>query len=148
MSAFNCYESEAKLLPEVQGRRSERILKKFLKRLEKCKSNSAVFDENFPFYMILAVRMHRKRKVYQCGDLEKFIDAVTEKVELLPEEMVAETLKGFQNQGDFEFMDGDDHTVNVSAFRKLYDACVEILKLDKKHRKEPYSRMLWSKLLI
>lgn len=52
-------------------------------------------------------------------------------------------------RGDFEFMDGDDHTVYVSAFRKLYDACVEILtlKLDKKHKKDPYSRMAWSKLL-
>ena len=47
-------------------------------------------------------------------------------------------------------MDGDDHTVYVSAFGKLYDACMEILtlKLDKKHKKDPYSRMVWSKLLI
>ena len=45
-------------------------------------------------------------------------------------------------------MDGGDETVNVSAFQKLYDACVEILalKLAKKHRKDPYSCMLWSKL--
>lgn len=45
-------------------------------------------------------------------------------------------------------MDGVDHTVNVSAFRKLIDACVQILalKLDKKHRNDPYTRMLWSEL--
>ena len=51
---------------------------------------------------------------------------------------------------DFEFMDGVDHTVNVSAFQKLIDACVQILvlKLDKKHRNDPYTRMLWSELLM
>jgi len=45
-------------------------------------------------------------------------------------------------------MDGGDQTVNVSAFQKLYEACVEILalKLAKKHRKDPYSCMLWSEL--
>jgi len=41
---------------------------------------------------------YRKRKVYQCGDLEKFIDTVTEKVESLPEEMVTEVLDGFLKQ--------------------------------------------------
>jgi len=51
---------------------------------------------------------------------------------------------------DFEFMDGVDHTVNVSAFRKLIDACVQILalKLDKKHRNGPYTRMLWISIAI
>lgn len=44
-------------------------------------------------------------------------------------------------------MDGNDLSVNVSAFQMLYEACIEILKLDKKHRKDPYSRMLWSELL-
>ena len=55
-----------------------------------------------------------------------------------------------RGDSDFEFMDGDDPTVNVNAFQKLYDACVEILlRLDKKYRlKDPYSRMLWSKLLL
>ena len=48
--------------------------------------------------MWLLYGCYRKRKVYQCGDLEKFIDAVTEKVELLPEEKVAEALKEFQKQ--------------------------------------------------
>ena len=38
---------------------------------------------------------HRKREVYQCGDLQKFIDTVTEKVESLPKEMVTEALNGF-----------------------------------------------------
>jgi len=40
----------------------------------------------------------RKRDVYQCSDLEKFIDTVTEKVESLPEEMVTEVLDGFLKQ--------------------------------------------------
>jgi len=53
------YLIKAKSLPELQGKRSEHLLKKFLEKLEKHKSNSAVFDENFPFYVILAVRMHR-----------------------------------------------------------------------------------------
>jgi len=98
MSAFNHYECEAKSLPELQGKQSEPLLKKFLKKLEKHRSNSAVFDENFPFYVILAVRMHRKREVYQCGDLEKFIDTVSEKVELLSAKTIADVLQGFLNQ--------------------------------------------------
>jgi len=53
-------------------------------------------------------------------------------------------------RGDFEFMDGGDETVNVSAFQKLYEACVYVLalKLAKKYRKDLYCRMLWSKLFI
>ena len=50
---------KAKSQSEVQGKRSEQILKKFLKKLEKYRSISEVFDENFPLYVILAVRMHR-----------------------------------------------------------------------------------------
>jgi len=50
---------KAKSQSEVQGKRSEHILKKFLKKLEKYRSISEVFDENFPLYVILVVRMHR-----------------------------------------------------------------------------------------
>ena len=51
---------KAKSQAEVQGKRSERLLSKFLKKLEKLKGSSAnFFNENFPFYVILAVRMHR-----------------------------------------------------------------------------------------
>lgn len=52
---------KAKSQPEVQGKRSEPLLKKFLKKLEKYKSTSAMFDENFPLYVVLALRMHRYR---------------------------------------------------------------------------------------
>ena len=45
---------------EVPGKRSDHILKKFMKTLGKLKGSSAVsFNENFPFYVILAVRMYR-----------------------------------------------------------------------------------------
>jgi len=40
----------------------------------------------------------RKRDVYQCSDLEKFIDTVTEKVEFLSAKMIADVLQGFLNQ--------------------------------------------------
>lgn len=40
----------------------------------------------------------RKREVYLCGDLEKFIDTVTEKVESLPATKIAEALNGFLDQ--------------------------------------------------
>ena len=40
----------------------------------------------------------RKRDVYQCGDLEKFIDTVTEKVEFLSAKTIADVLQGFLNQ--------------------------------------------------
>jgi len=43
-------------------------------------------------------------------------------------------------------MDGSQDT---SAVQKLCDACVEILlKMSRKHRKDLYFRILWSKLLI
>ena len=45
-------------------------------------------------------------------------------------------------------MDGDDHT--VSAVQKLCDACEEVIlfKLSRKHRRDLYSRILWSELLM
>ena len=40
----------------------------------------------------------RRRNVYQCGELDKFIETVLEKVESLPVERVAEVLNGFLEQ--------------------------------------------------
>ena len=40
----------------------------------------------------------RNHDVYQCGDLEKFIKTVTEKVESLPAKKIAEVLNGFLQQ--------------------------------------------------
>jgi len=40
----------------------------------------------------------RKHEVYQCGDLEKFIETVVEKVESLPAAKIAEALNGFLQQ--------------------------------------------------
>jgi len=37
----------------------------------------------------------RKHEVDQCGDLEKFIETVMEKVESLPTAKIAEVLNGF-----------------------------------------------------
>ena len=40
----------------------------------------------------------RKREVYQCSDLEKFFDTVTERVESLQAKTIADILHGFLNQ--------------------------------------------------
>jgi len=37
----------------------------------------------------------RKHEVDQCGDLEKFIETIMEKVESLPTAKIAEVLNGF-----------------------------------------------------
>ena len=50
---------KAKSQGEGPGKQSENLLKKLLKHLEEIKSKPAGFDENFPFYVLLAVRMHR-----------------------------------------------------------------------------------------
>lgn len=41
---------------------------------------------------------HRNREVYQCGDLDKFIETVMEKVESLLTIKIAEALNGFLEQ--------------------------------------------------
>lgn len=50
---------KSKLQGEGPGKQSESLLKKLLKHVEEIKSKPAGFDENFPFYALLAVRMHR-----------------------------------------------------------------------------------------
>ena len=40
----------------------------------------------------------RNRDVYQCGDLDKFIETVMERVESLPAKKIAEVLNGFIEQ--------------------------------------------------
>ena len=40
----------------------------------------------------------RNRDVYQCGDLDKFIETVMERVESLPAKKIAEVLNGFLQQ--------------------------------------------------
>ena len=41
---------------------------------------------------------YRRHTVYQCGDLDKFIETVLGRVESLPVERVAEVLNGFFEQ--------------------------------------------------
>ena len=50
---------KAKLQADVQLKQSEHLVKKLIKKFEKCKSNPAVLEENFPFYVLLVARMHR-----------------------------------------------------------------------------------------
>ena len=52
---------------------------------------------NFPFIN----GNGRSHDVYQCGDLGKFIDTVTEKVESLPAKKIAEVLNGFLKWYEF-----------------------------------------------
>jgi len=40
----------------------------------------------------------RKHEAYHCGDLEKFIETVMEKVESLPAVKIADVLNGFLQQ--------------------------------------------------
>lgn len=40
----------------------------------------------------------RSHDVYQCGDLGKFVETVTEKVESLPAKKIADILNGFLEQ--------------------------------------------------
>ena len=52
-----------------------------------------------PFRVIINIFCYcRKREVYQCGDLDKFVETVTEKVESLPATKIAEALNGFLEQ--------------------------------------------------
>lgn len=53
------YSIKARSQFEDPGKQSENLLKKLLKHLEEHKSNPAVFDENFPFYVLLAIRIYR-----------------------------------------------------------------------------------------
>lgn len=41
---------------------------------------------------------YRRHTLYQCGDLDKFIETVLGRVESLPVEKVAEVLNGFLEQ--------------------------------------------------
>lgn len=51
---------KARSQPEAQRKQiSEHLLKKLMKKLQKYKSNPTAFVENFPLYVVLAVRMHR-----------------------------------------------------------------------------------------
>ena len=45
-----------------------------------------------------ALRICRNHDVYQCGDLEKFYETVTERVESLAAEKIAKVLNGFLQQ--------------------------------------------------
>ena len=47
--------------------------------------------------MVLIV-YYRRHTLYQCGDLDKFIETVLGRVESLPVEKVAEVLNGFLEQ--------------------------------------------------
>ena len=47
------------------------------------------------WFMIVYYRRHT---LYQCGDLDKFIETVLGRVESLPVEKVAEVLNGFLEQ--------------------------------------------------
>ena len=53
------YSIKGKSQCEGLGKQSENLLKKLLKHLDEHKMNPAVFDENFPFYVLLAIRMYR-----------------------------------------------------------------------------------------
>ena len=57
--AFNSF-TKARSQPEAQRKQiSEHLLKKLMKKLQKYKNNPTAFVENFPLYVVLAVRMHR-----------------------------------------------------------------------------------------
>ena len=56
---MSSYSIKAKSQCEGPGKQSENLLKKLLKHLDEHKVNPAVFDENFPFYVLLAIRMCR-----------------------------------------------------------------------------------------
>ena len=56
---MSSYLIKAKSQYEGLGKQSENLLKKLLKHLDEHKINPAVFDENFPFYVLLAIRMYR-----------------------------------------------------------------------------------------
>ena len=45
----------------------------------------------------------RNQDVYQCGELDKFIETVTEKVESLPAKKIAEVVDGFLQQYGIKF---------------------------------------------
>lgn len=47
---------------------------------------------------ILLIVYYRRHTVYQCGELDKFIETVLGRVESLPVERVAEVLNGFFEQ--------------------------------------------------
>ena len=46
----------------------------------------------------------RNQDVYQCGDLDKFIETVTEKVESLPAKRIAEVLNGFLQKYELKIL--------------------------------------------
>lgn len=51
---------QASSLPEAHRKViSEHVLKKMIEKLQKNQSNPAVFEENFPLYVLLVARMHR-----------------------------------------------------------------------------------------
>ena len=56
---MHSYSIKARSQFEGPGKQSENLLKKLLKHLDEHKSNPAVFDENFPFYVLLAIRIYR-----------------------------------------------------------------------------------------
>ena len=51
---------QANSLPEAHRKViSEHMLKKMIEKLQRNQSNPAVFDDNFPLYVLLVARMHR-----------------------------------------------------------------------------------------
>ena len=58
--SFKLHVLQASSLPEAHRKViSEHMLKKMTEKLQKNQSNPAVFEENFPLYVLLVVRMHR-----------------------------------------------------------------------------------------
>ena len=52
----------------------------------------------FPFTGAFCNGNCRNPDVYQCGDLDKFVETVMERVESLPAKQIAEVLNGFLQQ--------------------------------------------------
>ncbi|CAI8008749.1 hypothetical protein GBAR_LOCUS5961, partial [Geodia barretti] len=139
MSVFQNYE--------VLGKPDQSQVKDALKKLHK-HMHSLIY-EDFPFYIVLAYRLHKKMTtMYSYEDCQNFMMTCINKIETVNTYTpIATTLTKFLGAGDFTIMFGDAKA-NSSVFRLLEEACIHLCKISftsrqaqHTHKKPPSSQL-------
>jgi hypothetical protein len=116
ITAFYQYEQMAEReVPQTDGG----VFRKLSKHMEH------MFEKDFPFYVTIAYRVHKKQQYYACDELSPFVQNCALKFERLPPKVIAETLKTFLTRDNFRVMVEPNSTPTV--FEVLEESCIQMM---------------------
>lgn len=140
MTMLTFYQHEEMMQREHHPRSEGAVFNKLNKHLDE------MFARDFPFYLLVAYRVHKKPAAYMCEEMLPFINSCIDKFEKLEQDSIIKTMEAFLKIENVKIM--FEANSELTVFQLLEDACLSLMEVrssrshDQPHR-NLYCRMMW-----